>query len=642
MATKPISLLDQIELTRKMQTGPTKAQEVIAQSTSAGDTVIQQSAPAPVVPVAQVQQKPVSAMTHEEQVADLRAKMQGGQKPVQQMTHEEQVVDIKRKMSGGQAQSQPQAQQPNLLQSLAQDFTDVAATGIRAVEGIGSMYKATLQDPIGLAKSFWGGEDLKGPAAQTVKQAGEDVYKPVQFKGLGEGQIRKAGTVNEKGQIVPSGETVKSLGSALSIASMVAPMSKVTKTMPLLGKVAVRGAEGSLIGMLGEGGRALRETGDVSKVPERALSGALGGGLAGGALPLAGAGAKLGGRLGGKLATEALGKTTGVGAEAITQAFKNPNVMRFARMAGKNVEQVQDEVLDSAVQGLGKMRSLRGDAYKAALSNIPVGEEVAQILSKVKSKASELLKDLDVRVTSEGLDFSKSTLIEGKNIVEKALDDVANWSDNTVGGMDTLKRRLDSYVSQLNAPGKKEAQRVVLELKSAVRDGLDNNVAGYKEMTGGYREASDLIDEISKTLSLDNPKRRDIAMKKLLSSLRPTNEDRRKLIEELQQTVGKDIIGRISGVQLSPMMPRGLAGAIGTPALGFGAVLNPAMIPNLLLLAATSSPRAVGELSSLLGKIPAIQFKKGFTPEVQQVLKNFVINLSGSIGGNATETKEAP
>lgn len=198
MATKPISLLDQIELTRKMQTGPTKAQEVIAQSTSTGDVPVVQK------PVSRPEPQPVPApsqatqgqYTIEDVGKRLREKNPEALKGFTDAQIGERAIQRKPELSK-LVSSQKEAQQPNFLQSLAQPFTDLAATGIRAAEGIGSMYKATFQDPIGLAKSFWGQEDLKGPAAETIKKAGEDINKPVQFKGLGEGQIRKIGSVQK-------------------------------------------------------------------------------------------------------------------------------------------------------------------------------------------------------------------------------------------------------------------------------------------------------------------------------------------------------------------------------------------------------------------------------------------------------------
>lgn len=320
------------------------------------------------------------------------------------------------------------------------------------------------------------------------------------------------------------------------------------------------------------------------------------------------------GKTAGTFGAELFGKFTGVKTEALQQAFKNPNVIRFAREAGKDMTVIQDEVLDFAQKGLGKLRENRAFQYQERLGKVKTSNQ----------KLGNIVDDTRARMTQ--LEGDLGPIVEGRNIVDKALEDVKTWTDNTPVGLDNLKRRLNSFADQLRAADKAPARRIVTELRNVVREGLEKEVSGYKQMTRGYAEASELIDEIKKTLSLGDSRKRETALNKLLQSTRPGKERRLVLLKELQKVTSEDIIGRIAGSQLAEKMPRGLLGAL-TPTTGLVAgLLKPSVLPEIFLVLALTSPRLVGELVSILGAVSRSQIKSdAFSPQVQRAIRELIV-----------------
>lgn len=352
----------------------------------------------------------------------------------------------------------------------------------------------------------------------------------------------------------------------------------------------------------------------------------------------------------GKVGGELLGKTTGAGGEAIFQAFKNPNVVKFAREAGKDIEGFQGEVLNETKSALSLLAEKRANAYQKRLNKIKLNKtELDNITFDVRDKAVNLMDNFDIsfapQVDDVGkslnqLDFSNSTLIEGQNVVQKALNDVMSWTDNTPAGLDKLKRRLGSYADQLSSREKRQGLSIVLDLKNTIDDSLKKNVNGYEAMTSGYREASNLIDDIQKTFSIGNNKAKETQLKKILGSLRDNNENRKELLEVLGQTGGKDLIGKVAGSQLSKTAPKGLSGVIG-PGIGVSAsIINPANIPMIMSYMALSSPRLVGELSNILGQVNNQMIKNNkFTPQVQRAIRELMLKNSATPEKTSDESR---
>ena len=337
----------------------------------------------------------------------------------------------------------------------------------------------------------------------------------------------------------------------------------------------------------------------------------------------------------GRAATELLGKSTGAGTESILNAFNDPNVVKYARKAGPSgAIDLQQQALEDAMAGLNKIKQDRSKNYVSALENIKtnsadVGKINAELhggVYDIRSQAMKKLADPEngfgVKITRDGenlsLDFSDSTIVNNTGIVKKAFNDVMRWKDTTPVGLDKLKKRLAQVLDEIPQTESGGARAFVTELKGNVSQLLKEKVPGYSDMVGNYEQASNLIDDIQKSLSLKDKTSMETSIRKLQGALRENNELRRDFLKQLSKEAGTNIEAKLSGAQVAPLAPRGLAGTLqaqvlagGTAAVNAGFVA--AHIPQIVIGLAATSPRLVAELTTILGK--GSRIAKKITPE---------------------------
>lgn len=469
---------------------------------------------------------------------------------------------------------------------VASTIKGAASLGERGLQaGLQTILPKSLEDNFGVDKP------LERTSAE--KLIGEKYTTPTntaQKIGFGAEQIGEF--------FIPGGASAK-VGKAMEGVKSLSKMPKLAKAFGFAGKVATEGA-------LATGQTALQE-GEINSEAKKA-------GKFGLAFPVAGAVGSKVLKGGGKLFSEVFGKSTGAGSQAIKEAFNNPNVMKYAREAGKNgVDEVMTESLQSAKQGLQILRKARGDEYAGKLSQLDMGKSLEPVLVDAKKAVVNFADDLD-------------TIVEGKNVVDKAISDVNGWQDASSNGLDILKRRLQSYENQLDAPGKASAKRIVSSLKDNIRSGLNENIPGYQNMTKGYHQASNLIDEIEKTLSLGNRKQKETAIRKLLQTVRRDDDSRKTLLEAVSKASGVDITGKVTGTLLSPLMPRGFASGVGP--IGIGASLvNPAFWAALIPYGAVSSPRLAGNIASIAGQLSRIGKGTSLPVQLQRLIRQTVLEI---------------
>ena len=297
-------------------------------------------------------------------------------------------------------------------------------------------------------------------------------------------------------------------------------------------------------------------------------------------------------KIGGALGREILGVTTGAGGDVIREAFRNPTPEFRQALRGKSTA---DNILTTARDGLNTLKERRATAYRSSLAKIKNVKESIDI-SSFKNKIDGKLKEFNVGILDDGtLDFSKSVIAdrtEAKRIAE-FVEEVRKWDDTTPAGLDILKQRLDDFYTP-SGRGRALTGSLTSELKKI----LNKNIKGYAEMTKGYGEASDLIKDIEKTLSLGAGARADITIKKLLSAMKQNNEVRKALVDTIDNLTDTNITSQLAGTALSPGVPGGLIGrSMFAGIIGAGIAINPAAFYGLLF----SSPRVVGEFLNALG-----------------------------------------
>jgi hypothetical protein len=315
----------------------------------------------------------------------------------------------------------------------------------------------------------------------------------------------------------------------------------------------------------------------------------------------------------GKILAETTGMSTGVGGYAVERAATNPTPELVSAMKGDITEA---QVLRATRDAADYVKTKRSADYLHLRNQLP---SVQLNLRPVQAETLKALKDFDIVPTlnpqtgSLVLDFSHSpiNIKAAQDQIQSVVDDLAGWRRTDTLGMDNLKRRMDNLYFENS-----DAHAFVNRIKNSVRDQL-NTVPGYKNMTRGYSEMSDFVDNLTE-LSLD-AKNDGTAIRKLAGSLKQNNEYRRLLLEALDGYTNKDLVGMVAGTRLRPMMPRGIVGALHAATWGTGVSSGAAILhdPKVLLSLFGMSPRAVGEmarrarLASRFGKAAAAQQSPG-------------------------------
>lgn len=457
----------------------------------------------------------------------------------------------------------------------------------------------------------------------------DDKQKTSNFaEGLRENQLKARGTAENVGKfgeqvaefLIPSTSAIK----AGKFMSGLVGGGKAVKGLAGLGTTAFGE------GLLSAGQTALQE-GEVNKKVVTA-------GLTGLAIPPA---LKVGGKIlkgVGTVGSEVLGKTTGAGKQAIVEAFNNPEVIKLAKKAGADMPTFQDDMLSSLKSGLEEIKQTRGNAYKSSLEKIKLDpKEYDNVISDVRNIAKNGLDEFNLTIKPQSdevtgkvlnnIDFSKSTMRVNeseKRVVQEAYNDLMSWTDDSAAGLDNLKKTMFAWKDKLPLEAK-EGKVLISKLANGLDKTIKQNVKGYKEMTGGYAQASNMIDEIENAFKPGGNK--ETAIKKIMTSLRENNEARKELLDLVG---GRELIDKVAGSQLASWTPKGLTGAITGGGAGAGGalmILNPHAWPALLSLAATTSPRLMGKLATVLGKIDRKMLETGIPLVIANELRAIIQEL---------------
>lgn len=312
-----------------------------------------------------------------------------------------------------------------------------------------------------------------------------------------------------------------------------------------------------------------------------------------------------------RLAGEVKGIDTGAGygnikegLNATAQGGKASEAFNNALGGNTNPE----DLVDKAKDALNEVVNNRRISYQNGLQQI-AGNTTQLDLSPVQEEVQNQLQKFNITQTPEGgLDFSRSKFAldtSAQNDITKLTGYVNSYGnkagDLSAVGIDNLKQIVGSYWSPNS-----DYRAFVQGIKNSIwnpseNTGVLSQIPGYQGTMADYSEATDQIKDIQKGLSLGDKASVDTAFKKLISSMRQNNDFRRMLVQDLDSATGGTLLPSIAGQQLSPWLPRGLAGiAEGVGGLG-AAVMNPSIILPLIGAAITTSPQIVGRFIQALG-----------------------------------------
>jgi hypothetical protein len=321
---------------------------------------------------------------------------------------------------------------------------------------------------------------------------------------------------------------------------------------------------------------------------------------------LIGAGFPLAGKLvqgAGKLAKTAIGGSTGVGEEALTQA------LRAGREGGKVAddftkamrgESSMDDVLAMAKQNLDAMGQQKQAAYRQGMAGIKSDKTVLNL-----ANVDQAVNDALGMATFKG-QIKNEKAAQALSQIKGEID---NWKSldpaqfHTPEGLDALKQKIGGILEDIPFE-QKTARTAAGKVYDSLKGEINKQAPEYAKVMKGYSEASETIKEIERALSMGQKSSADTAMRKLQSLMRNnvnTNYGQRaNLANEMIAAGGQDFMPALAGQALNDFMPRGIQRAgVGTGGAGLAMTGN---IPAAAGLAAMSSPRLMGETFYGLGK----------------------------------------
>lgn len=510
------------------------------------------------------------------------------------------VVRAYQAARGEPAQQEPkEPKAPSILERVG----NLAAGAVRGAGSIG----ATLLAPRDAAES-WMARQMGAPELQ-VPDRRQAMTSALQSMGADPNAIEfKGGKLGAEilGTAGAGGAVANTLTKAAPAVARVAPSvgAAMQKFAPVvqsgglsLGNAATNSAVANL-GIRAAGGAVSGAATAGLADPSTAGEGAVIGGALPGAVQLTGAvgrGIKQGVSLAAK---HSLGLSTGAGGEAIGAAYQagKQGSSEFLENMRGNVP--MDDVLGKAKDALSRMRIDRSNEYRSGMSAVSADKTVIPF-----APIENAVNGLRQMGTFKGQVINKNAA----GTVDELAQLVDDWKNlnpaeyHTPEGLDALKKAVGDMrdTLQFGTPARKAADTVY----NAVKNQITTQAPTYSKVMKDYNEASTLISEIERTLSLKPNASVDTSMRKLQSLMRNnvnTNYGNRlDLTRKLEQQGGQSILNDVAGQALNSWTPRGIQAAASGGAMLAAIPTSGASLAALPF----TSPRLAGESAYLLGSI---------------------------------------
>lgn len=337
----------------------------------------------------------------------------------------------------------------------------------------------------------------------------------------------------------------------------------------------------------------------------------------------------------GKVGKPLLGLTTGVGAENVATAAKSGYAGKPEFMANLSGKADMTDVLETAranVQAMGRAKSAE---YRSGMAQVSADKSVLSF------------GGIDKAVIDAGNMASFKGQVKNARAakaVEEIAEEVKNWKGldpaeyHTPEGLDALKQRIGGILESIPYE-EKTARTAAKGVYRAVKDEISKQAPTYSKTMKEYSEATELITEIERALSLRETAAADTAMRKLQSLARnnvQTNYGNRlSLAQQLEAQGGQEILPAIAGQAMNSWTARSLVGQGGNLATLGAALSNPGFLAALPL----QSPRVVGATLYGGGRLAGLSgnalSRVGVTPQRARTAGLF----AGQLGRNALLTK---
>ena len=313
------------------------------------------------------------------------------------------------------------------------------------------------------------------------------------------------------------------------------------------------------------------------------------------------------------VAKAGLEKTTGVGKKAMEIAYESGKAGGASGQAFRENLRGQVDpnlVIDTAKNALRDLKIEKNQQYQKNKTALVQDKSILDF-ADIDSALNAGFK----KATYNGEVTNQAAYQTLNNINQK----VQRWKSlnpsefHTPEGLDALKQSIRSDVESLPF-NEKTAIMAGTDVYNSVKDTIIKQAPVYNKMMKDYSEASDLINEIEKSLSIGNRKTADASLRKLQSVMRNNVNanfgQRLKLTEELQKSSGQPILPALAGQAMTDLSGRGMAGNLSPMTTMQAGQLGG--IPAMAVNAAASSPRVVGEVAHKAGQLMGLPAERNY------------------------------
>ena len=491
-----------------------------------------------------------------------------------------------------------------LLARALKQRTSNTKTAVAPEEPKGYFEETVSNIPDSAARYFGGlAEAVMNPidTAKTIGQLGAGALS----LGLGDDFQQRLGISDESEELARKvGELMVDRYGSLDAAK------ETVKNDPV-------GVLGDLSTVLGVGGLGVAKTAGMASQAAR-KAGETTSRIGGKIEPLAAVAAPIGAvaRIPGEVAKQVTGVTTGVGAEPISQAFQAGKAGGEAATAFREglKNATPEQIVDVAKQGVAQIRQARNTQYREEMAKFrrtpkPINTDlIFQVFAKTKKEAG-FRGESGTGKTNMIPEKQKEALSTVERIIRSWAKSPAD-DYHTPSGVDALKKQVGEVMQSVgqNAGFGSPAYRSVKQIYDGIGRALRKHDPMYDRIMKDYSEASKLLNEIERTLSLGERAMPDTALRKLQSLMRNNVNTaygaRLNLAKTLEEQGGVSLLPMLAGQSLSELAPRGLARVNPTTeALVTGALISP--LAGVAKLGA-GSPRVVGEAAYRAGQIAGL------------------------------------
>lgn len=265
------------------------------------------------------------------------------------------------------------------------------------------------------------------------------------------------------------------------------------------------------------------------------------------------------------------------------------------------------DVLNKVKQNIQAMGSAKAAEYRNGMADISGDKTILDF-----NGIDNALADSFNKITFKGQAKNSKAM----DVHNKIVDEINLWKSldpaefHTPEGLDALKQRIGGI--QESIPFEEKTARMAAgNVYTAIKNDISKQAPVYAKTMSNYSDASQLVNEIERTLSLNGSASVDTSMRKLQSLMRNnvnTNYGNRlNLAKKLEQQGGNEFMSSLAGQSLNSWTPRGLGGAVmGLTGFGGNALGGPLLaLPTL----AVQSPRLMGEAAHKVGLIGSLPYK---------------------------------